>query len=527
MNEFFWIGPALVFGLLAVRIGLPPLIGYLLAGFVLNVFGFNDHDQLTEFGKLGVTLLLFTIGLKLDVRSLLKPVVWAGATLHMLIVVAIFGIAFFWASLSGLLIFSGMDLKIALLLAFALSFSSTVFAVKTLEEKGEMESRHGQVAIGILIMQDIFAVVFLALSTGKIPSVWALALFGLFALRRVLMHLMSRAGHGELLVLLGLALTFGGSTLFEVVGMKGDLGALVFGALMAAHPAANEMSKKLMGFKDVLLVGFFLSIGMSGDITLAALLVAFVLALGATLKVMLFFILFMRFSLRARTSVFTSLSLANYSEFGLIVGTLAMTNGWLSGDWLVIVALALTITFVMAAPLNTRADAIYAVIQSRAVRFQTPTPLPEDAPIDPGEARIGIIGMRGVGTGAYDALKKRYGEVIIGADPDPDVVNRHKAQDRNVILADPTDDNFWERAETGKVDVVLLAMPENEQNLAIARHIQPHRRDTDHLLAVARYPEEIEALVQAGVDGAWNVYAEAGDGFAREVIEHVGDGLET
>ena len=76
MNDLFWIGPALIFGLLAVRIGLPPLIGYLIAGFVLNLFGFIDHDQLTEIGELGVTLLLFTIGLKLDVRSLMKPVVF-------------------------------------------------------------------------------------------------------------------------------------------------------------------------------------------------------------------------------------------------------------------------------------------------------------------------------------------------------------------------------------------------------------------------------------------------------------------
>ena len=78
MNDLYWIGPALVSGLLAVRFGLPPLVGYLLAGFVLNVLGFVDHDRLVMVGELGVTLLLFTIGLKLEVRSLLRPVIWAG-----------------------------------------------------------------------------------------------------------------------------------------------------------------------------------------------------------------------------------------------------------------------------------------------------------------------------------------------------------------------------------------------------------------------------------------------------------------
>ncbi|MCP4406486.1 MAG: cation:proton antiporter [Gammaproteobacteria bacterium] len=527
MNDLFWIGPALVFGLLAVRIGLPPLIGYLIAGFVLNLFGYVDHDLLTELGELGVTLLLFTIGLKLDVRSLLKPVVWAGATLHMLVVIVVFGIVLFWVSLSGLAVFSDVDFKIALLIAFALSFSSTVFAVKTLEEKGEMESRHGQIAIGILIMQDIFAVLFLAVSTGKIPSIWALALFGLFALRGVLMRVMGRAGHGELLVLLGLALTFGGSGLFEVAGVKGDLGALLIGALMAAHPSASEMSKKLMSIKDVLLVGFFLSIGMSGHITLSALLVALVLALAVILKVKLFFFIFTRFRLRVRSSVLASFNLANYSEFGLIVGTIAVANGWLSGDWLVIVALALTLTFIAASPLNARGPAIYAAIESRVKRFQSQTRLAEDAPIDPGDARIAIIGMGRVGTGAYDTLKERYGDVIIGVDVEPDVVNRHQDADRNVIIADATDDEFWERCQRGKVNVVLLAMPELEQNLGVARHIQPRRTDSGHLLAVAQYPEEIEALKKAGVDAAWNVYAEAGDGFALEVIARVGESVNT
>ena len=224
MNELYWIGPALVSGLLAVRFGLPPLVGYLIAGFVLNALGFNDYHKLAAIGELGVTLLLFTIGLKLDVRSLLRPVIWAGTTLHMLAVIAVFGAGIYWLSLTGLAIFADVDFRIALLIGFALSFSSTVFAVKVLEEKGEYTSKYGQLAIGVLIMQDIFAVVFLAVSAGKIPSPWALALFALIPLRGVLMNLLNRAGHSELQILFGLALAFGGWTLFSLLDVKGDLG---------------------------------------------------------------------------------------------------------------------------------------------------------------------------------------------------------------------------------------------------------------------------------------------------------------
>ena len=255
------------------------MVGYLLAGFALNFSGVYDHDRLTMIGNLGVTLLLFSIGLKLDLRSLLRPVIWAGTTLHTLIVVALFGTLLYWFSLTGLKVFSGLDLKIAMLIGFALSFSSTVFAVKTLEDKGEYLSKFGQTAIGVLIMQDIFAVIFVAASAGKLPSIWALALLALIPLRLLLMHMMSRAGHSELLILYGLALAFGGYALFEAVDVKGDLGALMIGALLATHPLAGVMSKRLLGFKDLLLVGFFLSIGMSGTLSVPAVLVAIGLSL--------------------------------------------------------------------------------------------------------------------------------------------------------------------------------------------------------------------------------------------------------
>jgi len=522
MNDLYWIGPALVSGLLAVRFGLPPLVGYLIAGFVLNAFGFVDHGELVAIGELGVTLLLFTIGLKLDVRSLLRPVIWAGTTLHMLAVIAVFGTGLYWLSLTGLAIFAEVDFRVALLVGFALSFSSTVFAVKVLEEKGEYNSKYGQLAIGVLIMQDIFAVLFLAVSAGNIPSPWALSLFALIPLRGVLMSLMNRAGHGELQILFGLALAFGGWSLFKAVDVKGDLGALIVGALLAAHPAAGEMSKKLLGFKDLLLVCFFLSIGMSGTISVSALLVALGLAVLVVLKVILYFGVFTRFRLRAHTSLFASLALANYSEFGLIVGAIAVANGWLSGDWLVIIALALTLTFIVAAPLNTRSRDLYKKLQAHISPFETTIPLPEDAPIDPGEARIAIIGMGRVGTGAYDTLNKQYGDWLIGIDIDPDAVSRHVAAGRNVIHADATDDEFWARTGKGKVSVAMLALPELEQNLGVTRRIRS-RNTVGHIFAVVQYPEDAATLKAAGVDTTWSFYAEAGIGYAEEVIAYFGD----
>ena len=148
-----WILVAFILGFAAYRVGLPPLVGYLIAGFVLQAFGIEGGETLDRIADLGVMLLLFTIGLKLKIRSLLRPEIWAGASIHMIVTIIIFGSAMFVLSVLGLSGFNSLDFKVCLLLAFAMSFSSTVFAVKVLEDKAEMSSLHGRVSIGVLVMQ--------------------------------------------------------------------------------------------------------------------------------------------------------------------------------------------------------------------------------------------------------------------------------------------------------------------------------------------------------------------------------------
>jgi glutathione-regulated potassium-efflux system ancillary protein KefC len=137
-----WIAVAYLLGFIVWQIGLPPLVGFLIAGFLLNMLGASGGDFLNEMADLGVTLLLFTIGLKLNIRQLLRAEVWAVATAHMGAITI--GIAALLLLLSGTAIplIGGLSAPTALLLGFAFSFSSTVFAVKVFEEKGGMGSRH-------------------------------------------------------------------------------------------------------------------------------------------------------------------------------------------------------------------------------------------------------------------------------------------------------------------------------------------------------------------------------------------------
>ena len=520
MDDLLWIGPALIAGIAAARVGLPPMVGYLLCGFVLNLSGVYDHDRLTMIGDLGVTLLLFTIGLKLDLRSLLRPVIWAGTTLHMAIVISVFGTMLYWMSLTGIQAFAGIDIGTAMLIGLALSFSSTVFAVKILEDKGEYQSKYGQIAIGVLIMQDIFAVLFLAASTGKLPSVWALGLLVLIPLRYVLMRLLNHAGHsGELQTLYGIALAFGGYFLFDAVDLKGDLGALIVGAMLASHPLAGDVSKRLLGFKDLLLVGFFLSIGMSGDLTVSAMLIAFLLTVLVVFKVFLFFVMFTRFKIRGRTAMLSSLTLANYSEFGLIVGAIAVSNAWLTEDWLVTIALALTMTIIIAAPINIRTTRLYERMRPIARKFETISVLPEDELPDFGDARIFVIGMGRLGTSVYDQLAPDYGDVLIGSEIDPDIVATHKAAGRNVVLADATDDEMWERTTGTSLEVGVLALKSHQCKLGIVKRVR-ERNPTGRLFAVATHEDEVAELIDAGAEAAWNFYSKTGIGLASDVISY-------
>ena len=511
-----WILIAFALGFAVNRVGLPPLVGYLVAGFVLHAFGAEGGEILDKIGDLGVTLLLFSIGLKLRVKSLTRPEVWAGASLHLLITVATFGIGVYVLSGLRFSVFGALDARHCLLIAFALSFSSTVFAVKVLEERGEMEAFHGRVSIGILIMQDIFAVLFLAASTGKIPSPWALAVpFAMLALRPVLMAVLDRVGHRELVLLFSVFLALGlGVGGFELVGLKGDLGAIAMGMLVAGHPKAKELANSLLSFKDLFLVGFFLSIGMAGTPSVTAVGIAALLTVVVTIKVLFYFAVLTRFKLRARTSLLASFSLANYSEFGLLVCAIGAKNGWISFEWLTIIAIALSMTFILASPLNAAAHSLYKALDHRLRVFETKSRHPDDEPIDPGDASILIFGMGRVGTEAYDFMRSRYGSKVLGLDFNSDVVSMHTESGREVIQADATDPDFWENIRPGKIEMIMLAMQEHSANMYAAERLADINY-SGKVTATALFDDQVDELLQIGITAAYNLYDEAGIGFAE------------
>ena len=515
--QTFFIIVAFVFGFISRLMGLPPLVGFLTAGFFLNFMGYETGDMLHRLADVGIILLLFSIGLKVQVKKLIQPQVWATASIHMGITTIILGAVVFTLSLGGLPYFYRLGLGHCFLLAFALSFSSTVFAVKILEEQEEMASRHGQLAIGILVMQDLMAVLFITFSSGEFPSPFALALLCLFFLRKPLEVLLNKSGHGELLVLLACILPVAGAVLFKAVGLKPDLGALVLGMLLAGTPKSDELAKSMLGFKDLFLVCFFLSIGMDERPHLEMILHVVLLLAFIPLKTAFLYRLLTFFRLRARTALFTSFNLANYSEFGLIVGSIGVSQGMLSREWLVIIALAVSLSMIGASPLAKYVSSFYSRFQERLKKYESEHRLKGDELIDIGDAQVAVLGLGRVGKGVFDDLESRYNQKIAGLDFDEERVASIAAKGKNVFVGDATEYDFWQRCilSSSPVDLVFLAMS-HRANCIAAQYLRQYSH-SGVVASIIRHDDEYDELKAHGVHYVFNIYDEAGSGFSRHV----------
>ncbi len=510
MLEAVWIGFAFSLGLAVRAIGLPPLIGYLLAGFVISATSSQlslpaqGNQIIHHVAHLGVLLLLFTVGLKLNVRSLGKPEVLGGSILHFALSIVL--------TLPAVLFVFEVSWYQAVMLAVALAFSSTVLAAKVLEGKREIRAFHGRVAIGILIVQDLLALLVMSLANGTTPSPWALLVFALPLLRPALYKLLDASGHEDLLILFGLllALVVGGQG-FELVGLSSELGALVFGALLAKHARAGELSKSLWSIKEFFLVGFFLQIGIDGLPDTNAWLFAGVMTLLLPLKAILFFLLLILFKLRARSAFLTSLSLTNYSEFGLIVASVVLP------EWLIPLALTVAISFVISAPLNRLAHPLYEKLCNRLLKFERNIHHPDEQPVSLGDAEVLIMGMGRTGSAAYNYLKDSRN--IIAMDSDPAKVLAHQKKGMNIFYADAEDQVFWQDLDFGTVEAVILSMNDVEAKVIAARKLR-NAGFNGFIVSHSMHNDEARDIIAAGADQTYLTMSEAGVGIAEHVKQH-------
>lgn len=517
--ELSWIGVALVFGLIAKKLDQAPLVGFLVAGFFLAATGVDPGETLNDLANVGVLLLLFAIGLKLDIPSLLRPHIFAASLLHTVAMVLISGALIYVPVALNIGPFDGLSLQAVAILGLFAAFSSTLFVIKVLEERENMNALYGRVIIGFLVIQDLVAVGLLAVSKGVLPSPWALGLFLLLPLRPLIGRALEWCGHRELLVLAGLALTLGGAALFDLVGLKADLGALVAGALVSKASKAKELSNVLLGLKDLLLVGFFLTIGLNGLPSIEGAAVAVGLLVLLPLKAVLFLVLLMAFGLRGRSALLASLGLTPYSEFGLIVAAMAVSKGYLDASWVVTLAVAMGLSFIPFSFINARALELYRRLRGRLSARERRELIPPERPVAVADATVLVFGMGPVGTNAYDTIRASVGDSVVAFDVDDEVVAAHEASGRRIFEESATDAEFWERLKVDRdqVELVVLAMRSHDENLQATEQLRLEGF-SGKVAATAHFDDEIDALKSRGADFVFDINRDVGPALANHAM---------
>lgn len=509
-------------GLCFRHLGFPPLLGYLLAGFFAHWMGWGEGAALAPIADAGILLLLFAIGLKLNPQDLVPRYVWGSALAHMLIAVPLTtAVIYIVGALYSPLSFTNPVAPWTL--AFALSFSSTVLAIKLFEERGETASFYASIAIGVLVVQDVLAVIYLVASSGKLPSVWALGLLLLPFLRPGLRWLFSHVGHGELLLLSGVLFTFGAAEVFELVKLKGGLGALVIGMLIAqAHKAkAKELYDQLSGLKNLLLIGFFLQIGYYGIPELPLVYVALALTLLIVLRPFIYFSLSVIMGLRSRTSWFTALSLFSYSEFGLIVAAIAQQNGILGEQWLTTLALAMALSYLIAIPMNRKAHELFIRYADQLTKHEKPERLPEEVIGSLNGATVGILGMGRVGRGAFEALREAGYDKVTGVEENYQRAQQLTESGMPCVHGDASDRDFWEQTGLTQCQLIMVSLSNHRENVRVAELAQ--KLDFSNTLAVAtRFVDEKDELEALGCITFYR-YQDVGEDFARFTLQNIAE----
>lgn len=506
--ELIWISTAYLAGLVASRLTFPPLVGYLVAGYVLHACGIAVLPDLHHLAEIGIELLLFSVGLKLKPRSLLRREVISVGGLHLLLMAVISALVFLWLDehLTG-----------GLVLGLSLAFSSTVFAIKVLEDNGELSSLHGRDVMSILILQDIVAIGLLALAEGKQPTPWALALLLLPLLRPLAHRMLTVSRSWELKLLLGVMLALAGGVAAEAVDIAADIGALLTGVMLANHPQIKELSDRLWSLKELFLVAFFLQIGVSDLPNQEQIIDALLLLALLPLQGALFFGLFLVAGLRSRTAFVSSLALLTYSEFALITTSAVVKAQLLPPEWNAIISLAVAGSLAFAAPLNRYSHRLFTWAEPVLVRLERKSAHPDRLPDSFGAAEWLVVGMGRTGGVVYKTLCKQE-QRVVGLDADPTVLEYHLAAGRRVVYGDAEDTELWTGLPLHKVKGIFITVPDFGTRLTAVTQLRK-RGFSGQISSICYHGDEEKQLLRRGADFAIHPLIEAGNRLACLMLE--------
>lgn len=502
---------AAIFGTIASYLKQPLLIGYLIAGFVLSIFGvFSEIDQLAGLAKIGVTLLLFLLGLEMNVREI--------ASVGKPALITAFGQIIF-TSLAGFFLVTilGYDLLPAIYIAVALTFSSTIIIVKLLSEKRDLRSLYGRIAIGVLLIQDATAIVILMLLVGITTGdasvsmfLWLLikivVLVGtmLFLSRKVLPKFFEKVARrsSELLFILSIAWALGVAALVGgPLGFSLEVGGFIAGLALSHLSEHLQIATRARPLRDFFLTVFFLTLGaelfVGGTIwplVPKALLLSLFVLVGNPLIV----ILIMSFlGYRNRTSFLTGVTFGQISEFSLVLMTMGLGAGHVSRENLALVILIGIVTMTLSTYLVTGAEDIYTRI-AKYLAFLERKKTFESAFVREQKLtdHIVLVGCDRTGRGLVRFLqRKKYPFVVV--DFNPVVFNRLATEKVPVVLGDISDAEIGDAVSISEARVVVSTTANLTDNLTLLERLKKNRNQIVFVATVTT-KEEALALYSAG-----------------------------
>jgi Kef-type K+ transport system membrane component KefB len=519
-------------GAVAVRLRQPVLIAYIVVGVAVGPAGLGlveAHDQINLLAQIGVAVLLFVVGLKLDLHHVrhIGPVALATG-LGQLVFTILIGFA--------LVLLMGKNAMEALYIAVALTFSSTIIIVKLLSDKRELDSLHGRIAVGFLIVQDI-AVVVAMMAMSALRGAGDAAMLDVaasLALRvsaaAVLMFLLMRyilprvveamARSQELLLVFAIAWGVGLAALGEWAGFSKEAGAFLAGFSLASTAYREAMSARLTGIRDFLLLFFFIDLGarldfstLGGELWPAAALSLFVL-IGNPLIVMAI-MGFMGY--RKRTGFLAGLTVAQISEFSIVFVAMGITLGHVGVGALGLTTLVGVITIALSTYMILYSHLLYERVAPWLGVFERRRPFRELAferqRRPEGATAVIVFGLGRYGSRLLSQLKA-LGVRALGVDFDPEAVRALRRQGLAVRFGDGEDPDFLETLALQDTPWVVTTLPQWESNRAFL-HALREAGFKGHIAGVVRDEAHAAALGRVGVERVLHLFNDAADNAAR------------
>lgn len=473
-----------IMGVISYFLKQPLVFAYVVAGIIIGPYGFGfiqDTSFIDGIAKVGIALLLFLIGMEMNISKLKE--------LGKVAVIAGVGQVLFTGLIGfGIISFFDFPMIQKVYLAIALVFSSTVVAVKLMSDKRDTHSLYGQICIGILIVQDVLAIIALLVLSGfatgefqvmslvqSLGTGIIVAIVSSFISSKFLTKLYSKiATSHELLILFSITWCFIVALTCYQLGFSKEIGAFIAGLNLANLPYTYEINSKAKVLRDFFITIFFAGLGAGlvfGDISayIAPIIILSLFVLIGNPIIVMSIMGAMGYD--KRTSFFTGLNIANISEFSLIVVTLGRSLGHVSDSLYSAIGIIALVTMVTSSYMITYNNFLYSKLKHKLKFFEFKKSNISQTKQKTLANHIIIMGVGQIGEQILEQVLS-FKEDYIAVDNDNNVIKELINNDINCMFGDVSDEEVLQELDIKDAEILICTLPSIEVNHIILKELK-------------------------------------------------------